>query len=166
MARLEEFDALYKKYRNLMFRVAFDILGNVCDTEDALQDAFMCIAENMDRISAVDCPQTRNFAVIITRNICFNMLRKKRVQIEIDEDAPSDESVEEEIFSDMGVEILERALKRLPQNYRDILYLTAYEELSLHAAADILGITYENAKSRVQRARKKLSEILKEEGYE
>lgn len=166
MARLEEFDALYKKYRNLMFRVAFDILGNVCDTEDALQDAFMRIAENMDKISAVDCPQTRNFAVIITRNVCFNMLRKKRVQVEIDEDAPSDGSVEEEIFSDMGVEILERALKRLPQNYRDILYLTAYEELSLHAAADILGITYENAKSRVQRARKKLSEILKEEGYE
>lgn len=166
MARLEEFDALYKKYRNLMFRVAFDILGNVCDTEDALQDAFMRIAENMDKISAVDCPQTRNFAVIITRNVCFNMLRKKRVQVELDEDAPSDGSVEEEIFSDMGVEILERALKRLPQNYRDILYLTAYEELSLHAAADILGITYENAKSRVQRARKKLSEILKEEGYE
>lgn len=166
MARLEEFDALYKKYRNLMFRVAFDILGNVCDTEDALQDAFMRIAENMDKISAVDCPQTRNFAVIITRNVCFNMLRKKRVQVELDEDSPSDESVEEEIFSDMGVEILERALKRLPQNYRDILYLTAYEELSLHAAADILGITYENAKSRAQRARKKLSEILKEEGYE
>lgn len=166
MAKREEFDALYKKYRNLMFRVAFDILGNVIDAEDALQDAFLRIAENMDGISEIDCPRTRNFAVIITRNVCFNMLRKKRGYDEPDENLPSDENVEEEVFSKVGVGILERALKRLPQNYRDILYLTAYEELSLHAAADVLGITYENAKSRVQRARKKLSEILKEEGYE
>ncbi len=166
MAKREEFDKLYKKYRNFMFRVAFDILGNVFDAEDALQDAFWRISENMDGISEIDCPRTRNFALIITRNVCFNMLRKKREPIELDEDISSNENVEEEFFSEVGVGILERALKRLPQNYRDILYLTAYEELSLHAAADILGITYENAKSRVKRARKKLSEILKEEGYE
>lgn len=165
-AEQEKFDMIYRKYRRLMFRVAYDILENAQDTEDALQDAFVRIADNLEKISEAECPRTRNFIVIITRNVCFNMLRKKRESVGIDEDVSSDIDVEEEIFSDAGVGILERALERLPRNYRDIMYLTAYEELSLHAAAEVLGITYENAKSRVRRARKRLSEILKEEGYE
>lgn len=165
-AGAEKFDMIYGKYRNLMYRVAFDILGNAQDTEDALQEAFLRIALNLEKIAEADSPRTRNFAVIITRNVCFNMLRGKREFVGIDEEISSDATVEEEFFSDIGVDMLERALERLPRNYRDILYLTAYEELSLHAAAEALGITYENAKSRVQRARKRLSEILKEEGYE
>lgn len=161
MSVLEE---IYIKYRRLMFKAAFEILGNVQETEDAVQDAFMRLADNLEKISGVDCPQTRNFCVIITRNICFNKLRKS-APIEIPEDISSNDDVEETVFSEIGVEALERALEKLGTNYRDILYLTVYEEMSLHQAADFLGITYENAKSRVKRARKKLAELLKEDGY-
>lgn len=161
MSVLEE---IYIKYRRLMFKAAYEILGNVQETEDAVQDAFVRLADNLEKISGVDCPQTRNFCVIITRNICFNKLRRN-VPLEITEELPSDDDIEEKLFSDMGVEALERALEKLGTNYRDILYLTVYEEMSLHQAAELLGITYENAKSRVKRARKKLAELLKEDGY-
>ena len=161
MSVLEE---IYIKYRRLMFKAAFEILGNVQETEDAVQDAFVRLADNLEKIHGVDCPQTRNFCVIITRNICFNKLRKS-APLEINEDISSDDDVEETVFSEMGVEALERALEKLGTNYRDILYLTVYEEMSLHQAAEFLGITYENAKSRVKRARKKLAELLKEDGY-
>lgn len=158
------FEEIYIKYRKLMFKAAFEILGNVQDAEDAVQDAFIRVSENLDKLGDADCPQTRNYCVIITRNICFNKLRRS-APLEIPEDISSGDDVEETFFSEIGVELLERALKRLSTNYRDILYLTVYEELSLHKAAELLGITYENAKSRVKRARKKLAEILKEDGY-
>lgn len=161
MSVLEE---IYIKYRRLMFKAAYEILGNVQETEDAVQDAFVRLADNLEKIRGVDCPQTRNFCVIITRNICFNKLRKS-APIEIPEDISSNDDVEETVFSEMGVEALERALEKLGINYRDILYLTVYEEMSLHQAAEFLGITYENAKSRVKRARNKLAELLKEDGY-
>ncbi len=161
---MPKFEKIYIKYRRLMFKAAFEILGNAQDAEDAVQDAFVRISDNLEKIGDPDCPQTRNYCVIITRNICFNKLRRN-VPLEIPDKLSSEDNVEETFFSEMGVEILERALKRLSVNYRDILYLTVYEEMSLHQAAEFLGITYENAKSRVKRARKKLAEILKEDGY-
>lgn len=165
---MAEFDRVYSLYKNLLFRIAYDILNNVQDSEDAVQDAFFKIAENLDKIADEDSPQTRNFAVVITRNICFNVLRKRKRYTETDideENVCADSSAEDEALSRLGMETLERALERLPEKYRDILYLTVYEEMSLHEAAKLLGITYENAKSRVKRARKKISVILEEEGY-
>lgn len=164
---MAEFDRLYKNYKRLMFGIAYDILKNEQDAEDAVQDAFVKLADNLDRIADADSPQARNFAVVITRNICFNMLRKRHIETDIDaEDVCSDKSAEDEFLSEQGVETLERALESLPEKYRDILYLTVYEELSLREAAKLLGITYENAKSRVKRARKKISDFLKEVSYE
>lgn len=163
---MAEFDRVYSLYKNLLFRIAHDILNNEQDSEDAVQDAFFKIAENLDKIADEDSPQTRNFAVVITRNICFNVLRKRKIHTDIDEEnVCADRSAEDEALSRFGVETLERALERLPEKYRDILYLTVYEEMSLHEAAKLLGITYENAKSRVKRARKKISEFLEEKGY-
>ncbi|MDE7361745.1 MAG: sigma-70 family RNA polymerase sigma factor [Oscillospiraceae bacterium] len=164
---MAEFDRLYNNYKRLMFGIAYDILKNEQDAEDAVQDAFFKIADNLDRIADADSPQARNFAAVVTRNICFNMLRKRHIETDIDgTDVSSDMSAEDEFLSAQGVETLERALESLPEKYRDILYLTAYEELSLREAAKLLGITYENAKSRVKRARKKVSEFLKEVSYE
>lgn len=163
---MAEFDRLYQNYKRLMFGIAIDILKNEQDAEDAVQDAFVKLADNLDRIADADSPQARNFAAVITRNICFNVLRKRHIEDDIDEtDAASDMSAEDEFLSAQGVETLERALLSLPEKYRDILYLTVYEELSLHDASELLGITYENAKSRVKRARKKISEFLQKESY-
>ena len=163
---MAEFDKLYKNYRKLMFGIAYDILKNEQDAEDAVQDAFFRIAENLDKITDEDSPQARNFAAVITRNVCFNMLRKRHIEDDINEtDAQSDMSAEDEFLAAQGVETLERALLSLPEKYRDILYLTVYEDLKLHDAAQLLGITYENAKSRVKRARKKISEFLEKERY-
>lgn len=161
---MPKFETIYIKYRRLMYKIAFELLGNAQDAEDAVQDAFVRICDNIEKLGDPDCPQTRNYCVIITRNLCFNKLRRG-APLEIDERIPAADNVEDAFFSGAGVEALERALKKLSANYRDILYLTVYEELSLHQAAELLGITYENAKSRVKRARKKLAEILKEDGY-
>lgn len=164
---MAEFDRLYKNYKRLMFGIAYDILKNEQDAEDAVQDAFFRLSDNLDRIADADSPQARNFAVVITRNICFNMLRKRHIETDIDDEVVcSDKSAEDEFLSAQGVETIERALESLPEKYRDILYLTVYEELSLREAAKLLGITYENAKSRVKRARKKISDFLKEVSYE
>lgn len=161
---MPKFESIYIKYRRLMYKIAFELLGNVQEAEDAVQDAFVRVCDNIEKLGAPDCPQTRNYCVIITRNVCFNKLRRS-APLEIDEHIPAADNVEDTFFSEIGVEALECALKKLNTNYRDILYLTVYEELSLHRAAEFLGITYENAKSRVKRVRKKLAEILKEDGY-
>ncbi len=160
----EKIAQIYIRYRRLMLCAALDILKNLQDSEDAVQDAFIKISENIDNIGEVDSTRTRSFVMVVTRNICLNMLRRKRFEsgADIDElNAVSDHSVEKQAFLNFGIAELESALKRLPTDLRDILYLTVYEEMSLKDAARLLGITYEAAKSRVRRARKKLAEFLK-----
>lgn len=159
----EKFEQIYTKYRVLMYRVAYDLLKNRQDAEDAVQSAFVKIYDHIADIGDVDSPRTRSFVMVVARNVCLNELRSKQHDSgeDIEElDVAAEGSVEDAVFSEIGVAVIENALRELPDKYRDILYLTVFRELDLRGAAELLGITYENAKSRLQRARKKLAVLL------
>lgn len=146
-----------------MYRIAYSVLKNCQDAEDAVQDAFVKIYDHISDIGEVDSPRTRSFLMVVTRNVCLNGLRSRKhdsgENIE-DLDLAAEISVEEAVMSELGVDQIKNALRELPENYRDILYLTVFKEYDLHGAAELLGITYENAKQRLARARKKLAETL------
>ena len=168
----KRFEELYHTYRNLMYKVAFNILQNPHDAEDALQDAFISIAKNFSKISEIKCPQTKDFVVIVIRNISYNMLKKRNrrheMDIDIDElEIPDEKPLPDETALDKyGVETLEAALQQLPSKYYDIIYLTSYMDYSIKETANLLGISYENAKKRLSRARAKLAAVLEENGDE
>lgn len=168
----KRFTELYNTYKNLMYKVAFDILQNPQDAEEALQDAFFSIARNFSKISEINCPQTKGFVVIVVRNFSYNMIKKIKRRHEADIDIDKLEIPvgmplpDETALNGYDVETLENALRQLPQNYYDIIYLTSYMDYSTNDAAKILGISYENAKKRLTRARAKLAAVLKEKGYE
>ncbi len=170
---MTDFESFYRDYRNLMYRIAYNLLKNPQDAEDAVQEAFLNIARSFSKIESAEEPQKRSFAAVVTRNICLNKLRKiSKTAVYTDYDSieeqeiSDNETTETAAFSNLGVEALEEALNALPQQYIDILYIVAYEGMSLKEAAKLFGITYENAKSRLKRARQKLREILKEKSYE
>ena len=74
---------LYSRYERLMFVVARDILKDPYKAEDAVNDAFINIIKNFEKIDAVDSPRTKRFLVIIVRNICFNLLKKDKRHPEV-----------------------------------------------------------------------------------
>lgn len=162
------FEQLYRLYRSDMYRTAFSILHTHQDAEDAVQEAFVRIAKNMSKVSDVCCNQTRAFAVIIVKNVSINMLHKAshEVPTELFEESAAEETTEELVLSEYGAKQIREALKRLPESYYEVLFLTACEGYSLKETARLLGITYENAKSRALRARRQLRRILEELGYE
>ena len=170
----KRFAELYNTYKNLMYRVAFDILQNPHDAEEALQEAFFSIAKNFSNISEINCPQTKGFVVIVIRNYSYNMLKKIKRQRRHEADPDLDEleildetsMPEEKVLEKYSVEALESALRQIPQKYYDIIYLTYYMDYSINDVSKFLGITYENAKKRLNRARERLADILKENGYE
>ena len=79
-----KFAALYERYSRLMFYIARQILSDEQLSEDAVQEAFLRIAKNMHKVGDVSCPQTRNFSVIITRNVAITMKKQNAYDFETD----------------------------------------------------------------------------------
>lgn len=157
---------LYEKYKNLMFYIAKGVLKDDHLSEDAVQEAFFRIAKNFQKINEVPSPQTRNFVVIITRNISISMLKGMDNVKDIDAYSAAEiAATTDETFEAVSTKTLVECILKLPENYRDILYLYHLYGYSFNEISSLLSLPVEAAKKRAQRARRMLKEILEEEGY-
>lgn len=162
-----KFAALYERYSRLMFYIARQILSDEQLSEDAVQEAFLRIAKNMHKVGDVSCPQTRNFSVIITRNVAITMKKQNAYDFETDIAALEYRTKNyDELFNTLSQKLLAECILKLPDIYRDALYLYHLYGYSLGETASLLGTSLENVKKRVQRARSMLRNMLIEEGYE
>ena len=159
---------LYRLYSSTMLYIAKSILHDHYLAEDAVIQAF--ILDNLNKIKTINCYQTRGFVVIIVRNIAFDFLRhqnrSKTVSIDDNLDYLSDEEpVLDNITTKEACSRITDAITKLNKNYSDILYLKMEFEYSNKEISKILGISEENAKMRLSRARRALKQkLLKEEG--
>ena len=63
-------EQIYLEYRGLMYHVAYEILHNEQDAEDAVHHAFVKIAENIKKITDPVCPKTHSYVVMeMSRNV-------------------------------------------------------------------------------------------------
>lgn len=160
-----KFEQLYLLYRQDMFKTAYSILKNDFEAEDAVHEAFIIVIKNLEKISEIKCPQTHAYLIIIVKNLALKIYneRKKRQYDESDYSEILDTiDVEEEIMFKLEQKELESILISLPENYYNILFLEQYMGLSLKDISESLGITYENAKKRLQRAKSKIMQLVKE----
>lgn len=155
-----KFEQLYLKYRDLMFRVAFNILHNKQDAEDAVQQAFVKIAENIQKIDDPMCPRTHSFVVTIVENSAIDQYRRIRkhptvelidglegTQIEYDGDNP-----------------LTACILALPARYREMILLHYHQGYSVREIAGKLGLSLSAAIKLDQRAKHKLKGLCEKAG--
>lgn len=160
------FETLYYRYRYTMANVAFEILNDHQQAEDAVHNAFLKISRYPKAIADPYSLSARNFVCIAVRHTALNMLRKKKHDHEepvdnIEELAVVNPEPTEGLITDSFV----RAISKLPAKYRDVLQLHVQYEMNDKKIADIADITPAAARKRLQRARELLKEILeKEEG--
>lgn len=161
-----KFEQLYRAYRQLMYYTAWSVLHDEGLAEDAVQQAFLRILSHLKNIPAVDCPQTKSFVVIIVKNIAINFYnaRRRHAVLSLDEledwtpdeaDSPVGEVENREDF-----DRLSRLISGLPESYRSVLLLRFDNGYSTREIAQMLDLSEENVKKRIQRARRKLEEIL------
>jgi RNA polymerase sigma-70 factor (ECF subfamily) len=126
------------------------------ETEDLLQDLFVKALDRKDQFCEVANARAWLFAV--ARNALVDRLRLRKDQVELPEDlaAPHTEPVPVDTLADC----LPRALAELSPEDREALTLCDLDGLTQEAYARLKGLTLPGAKSRVQRARKRLREHL------
>jgi len=149
---------LFEAYSGDIFRYSRSILKNEDDAKDIVQDVFVKYAEKEDSFNGKCSHKT--WLLIITRNLCFNRLKKydrKNERIE-------NERLEKlyEIDYDSLISLSE-ALKKLTAEHNELLYLKEYENYSYKEISEITGQSVENVKIKLFRARQRLRQILKKD---
>ena len=150
----QKFEVIYIKYRQLMFYIANKILMDAKDSEDVVHDSFLKVIEIIDKIIDPESPQTRAL---------YRKHKSKKVVL-FDEEylGVPDQDV---LRSVEDVDLFTKAMAALPNRYRDVLLLRYSHGYTVEEISDILSMKPENVKKTIQRARKKLGEILEAEGW-
>lgn len=162
----DRFAQLYEQYRHLMFHIAQNILHDEHLAEDAVQEAFLRIARNFHKVGEIFCPETRNFTVIITRNVAITMINQRHEDIDIESCLENvSHQLAENVFERVSQKILVECILELPEMYRDTLYLYHIYGYSFNEISNLLSTSVETAKKRAQRARDLLKQRLEKEGY-
>ena len=155
----DKFERLYLHYKNQMYFVANRILRNAQDAEDAVHQAFLSLLQNLDKISAVDCPQTRAYVVITVERKALDIIRgRKKFADEFDEQLAG---LEVPLPGDHG---LADAMARLPARYREVLLLRFDCGYTTRELAEILDMNRSAVQKLIWRAKAALALELEKEG--
>lgn len=157
-----KFEQLYEKYRYLMYHIAYQILGNHEDAEDAVQQAFLSIIQHFDKINLVECPKTSSFIVIITERKAIDLLRyRNRYNTK-----EFDEQLCGFAFPVPVENPLAEAMAKLPASYREALLLRYDNGFTAKEIAVFLEISESGVRKLLGRAKKVLQNMLEKDGVE
>lgn len=155
------FERIYERYRNLMYHVAYKILRNPQDAEDAVHQAFVSIIQNIQKFVQIDCPETRSFIVLMTERKAIDLIRIRHSEkiLPLNEDLVG---LEIPAPGDHG---LADALAKLPARYREVLLLRFDNGYSTRELAKMLGLTESGVRKLIGRAKDALRYTLEEDSY-
>lgn len=161
-----KFQIIYETYSKLMFFLARQIVMDDRDAEDAVQEAFIKIIENLDKISDPKCPKAKHFIVVIIKRTAIDFKRKQNREPEmvaIDETTGgmyiADNTDTEYQKVDDSID-LSKAIAGLSDTYRDVILLKYYQDYTDSQIAELMGLSVSNVQKTIQRARKKLEQEL------
>jgi len=157
---------LYKLYAKAMLNIAFRVVGNMDEAEDVLQEAFL---DAFNRIK--DFRQETTFGLWLKQIVVhksINLLRKRKMEWADLEDGEleniADEEPDDQEEMLYKVERVKAAMKELPEGYRVVISLYLLEGYDHEEIGQILNITENTSRTQFLRAKRKLSEILKQKG--
>ena len=170
----EALDQLLMRAQEVAWRFSNAVCGHADDAEDAMQEALIKTYRYVGRIREPDA--FRPWLYRTVRNACLMGRRKKagepaRLQ-SLNEvlpgrdggarpDAPHPGKNPEQLADNAGLRRrLRKALRKLPGSYRAIVFLREMEGLSTREVAKVMGISEENVKTRLHRARVQLQADL------
>jgi len=169
-----KFESIYFAYSKYLYSIGINILKDEQQAADALQQSFIKIFENIDKIQEVNSTHTKSFVSIIMRNESINLLRKRKsafyvtdmgddtLYIIIDETADTEEIV---LRSELQEEV-RSYVNRLSKEESNLIILKYVHEYSTEEIAGILGVTQDVIRQRLSRVRRKLAALIRKDREE
>jgi len=161
----------YEVYELHYDRIRKFILASVKNrwvADDLVQETFLRVLNNLPQVR--DPAKLSSWIYRIASNLCQDYFRSpSRKMVPLPDnpagELPSDSSLEKEIEQYQTTLMVQELINLLPDPLRQVIYLCDIKEESQREAAALLGISVENVKVRLHRARKQLRAIMKEKRY-
>jgi len=161
----EAFAALFQKYKNLVYKTAYLMLGDADEAEDLLQEVFIQVHKSLHTFQPTKGALT-TWLHRVTVNRCLNRRRKRRFSfLPLDESSPSSVASRWPSSESRTVEeeAVRQAVSRLSEKQRAVVILRYYWELAYSEIAHILDIPLGTVKSRLNLALRTLRKELERE---
>jgi RNA polymerase sigma-70 factor (ECF subfamily) len=158
------FVTLYNRYKRLIYIFCLKMLFNADAAKDCVQEVFLRAYERREQLNE---PQRfSSWLYSIARNQCLSIFRRSKHDAtqEIDFDlisGPSGETPDALMERQESVDLLNKSLAQLNLEYREVLVLREFQNLSYREIAEVLGDSESAVKSRIFKARQRLFELLR-----
>jgi len=158
---------IYEKYKPLMLMCAIKILKDNERAEDAVHEAFLSIIKHKEKYLQNSCPDLGVPIVIITRNKCYDMLKKAGNNVESIDDhehyLKSDViSLDNKVIQKEAYEELRRHISRVDEDSINILEMRYVLGMSHKEIANITGLNLESINKKITRAKAKVRKLYVE----
>lgn len=168
----QAFQELFEALSNDVFRLCFSYLRNKEAAEDATQEAFVKLWQNIEKWKPEASIKT--WLMTMTRNLCLDILRKRQSDMRKIQNLQQHNIVEQlDIQKDDAAydvdyknhdKIIKNALFELPERQREAIMLVYYNEEQNIDAAEIMDLEVPTFNSLLARARRSLKENLEKHG--
>lgn len=151
----------------LAYRFSLLVCGNPSDAEDAMQDALLQTYKSARRIRKPDAFRTWLYRTV--KNSCLMARRtaahEPAFKLSLDDEGATElasgaPNPEERTAASRERRRFQDAFKSLPRPFRLVAFLRDVEGLSTREVADVVGISEDNVKQRLHRARNLLRKAL------
>jgi RNA polymerase sigma-70 factor (ECF subfamily) len=161
-------EALVADHSRMVFRIAYSILRNHHDAEDAVQECFLRVWKHKDRLHEVNNAKTWLARVAWTTALDKRRSGRKMVSLNDAElgaevmESLSDSTppADEQLADQQKQQLLQRLIAGLPNELSQTLELSTVQELNSAEIAEVMKIPESSVRTRLFRARKQLKEKL------
>ena len=157
----QAFADLYEHHKAAIYRYCLRMLTDSDAAEDATQETFIKMLAGVNGLQNVESFLPWLFS--IARNeVMMHIRRNRHNGVHSDEDVWDKQTPYELTVAAETTEIVQRLLQNLKSEYREVILLREYEQLTYTQIAEITSDTESSVKSRLFKARKALTKSLKE----
>ncbi len=159
-------ERVYRRTSRALLAFAYDMLKDHNLAEDVVQESFVRLANNLDKIDDPESDRTFSYMFVIVKNVIFTDRYKRSRAEEVpyeDYDLEEDEIpfvVEEFVLKKEQYALLKEAIKNLPQKLREPLVLFYFGQFKIDQIADMMEISPTNAGVRIHRARNEIKKYI------
>jgi RNA polymerase sigma-70 factor, ECF subfamily len=161
-------ETLVAGYSRMVFRIAYSILRNHHDAEDAAQECFLRVWKHKDRLH--DVQNAKTWLARIAWTTALDKRRVGRKMLSLDDGDPGTElldslsdsspAADEQLVNRQKQQLLQRLIAALPEDLAETLELSTVQELNSAEIAEVMKIPEGSVRTRLFRARKQLKEKL------